>query len=111
MGLSNQSLDEDVPEVRRWPTYLGITGLLLLLGVVLASGIIWYDTTRASQFATAAARQLIKEVEKKVIDRIKLLYDPMFAIVNVASLVPEQTRASITDDTPVRALMLQALRI
>jgi hypothetical protein len=111
MSLSNQSLDEDPPEVRRWPTYLGITGLLLVLVVVLAGGIIWYDTTKASQFAIASARQLIKEVEKKVIDRIKLLYDPMFAIVGVASMVPELTTASVTDDIPARALMLRALRI
>jgi len=111
MSPSNQSLEEDVPAVRRWPTYLGITGLLLVLVVVLAGGIIWYDTTKASQFAIASARQLIKEVEKKVIDRVKLLYDPMFAIVGVASMVPELTTASVTDEIPARALMLRALRI
>jgi adenylate cyclase len=54
---------------------------------------------------------MIKEVEKKVIDRIKLLYDPMFAIVGVASLVPELTTTSISDDIPARAIMLRSLRM
>jgi adenylate cyclase len=111
MSLRGQYLDDDRPEIRRWPTYFGITALLVVLVVVLAGGIIWYDSTKTDSFAIASARQTIKEAEKKVIDRIKLLYDPMFAIVGVASLVPEITTTTITDNVPARAIMLRALRI
>jgi adenylate cyclase len=110
MNLRSQLLDEDRP-APRWQAYLGITGLLLVLIFVLAGGIIWYNSSKASSLAITAADQLIREVEDKVDERIKLLYDPMFAIVAIASLVPEFTTPAIMDDAPARALLLRALRI
>jgi len=110
MNLRSQLLDEDRP-TPRWQAYLGITGLLLVLIFVLAGGIIWYNSSKASSLAITAADQLIQETEDKVNERIKLLYDPMFAIVAIASLVPEFTTPAITDNPPARALLLRALRI
>jgi adenylate cyclase len=108
---SRRLYDDFPPQIRRWPTYLGITGLLVLLVVVLAGGIIWYNSKKASGLAIAAAHQLMQEVEDKITERIKLLYDPMFAIVGVASLVPEFTTPAIKDDVKARALLVRALRI
>ncbi len=96
---------------RLWPTHVGIIGLLLLILVGLAGGIIWYNSKKSSELAVAAAARLIGEADEKITDRIKLLYDPMFAIVGIASLVPELTAPSIKDDPRAMALFLRALRI
>jgi adenylate cyclase len=95
---------------RLWPTYLGITGLLLLILVALAGGIIWYNSKKSNELAVAAAQRTMQEAEDKIIDRIKLLYDPMYAIVGVASLVPQLTSPSISRDPQATALLVRALR-
>lgn len=96
---------------RRWPTYLGITGLLLFILVGLAGGIIWYNSKKSSELAIAAAQRLMQEAEDKITDRIRLLYDPMYAIVGISSLVPELTTPAIKDDPNALAVLLRALRI
>ncbi len=96
---------------RLWPTYLGITGLLLLILVALAGGIIWYNSKKSSELAIAAAERLIGEADEKITDRIKLLYDPMYAIVGIASLVPELTKPAISDDPRALRMFLRALQI
>jgi adenylate cyclase len=96
---------------RRWPTYLGITGLLLLILVALAGGIIWYNSKKSSELAIAAAQRLMQEADDKITDRIRLLYDPMYAIVGIASLVPNLTTPTATEDPSSKALLLRALRI
>jgi adenylate cyclase len=93
-----------------WPTYLGITALLLLILVALAGGIIWYDSTKSNELAVTATKRLMKEAENKIIERIKLLYDPMYAIVGIASMVPLLTSPEIDRDPHAERLMLRALR-
>jgi adenylate cyclase len=95
---------------RLWPTYLGFTGLLLLILVALAGGIIWYNSVKSNELAVAAASRLMREAEDKIIDRIELLYDPMYAIVGIASLVPQLTSPTIGSDPHAMALGLRALR-
>jgi hypothetical protein len=98
-------------EGRHWPTYLGITGLLLFILVALAGGIIWYNSKKSSELAITAAQRLMQEAEDKITDRIRLLYDPMYAIVGISSLVPELTTPAIKDDPSALAVLLRALRI
>ena len=74
-----------------WHTYAGITGLLLIIVVALAGGIIWYDSKKSNELAVAAAERLMLEASEEISDRINLLYDPMYAIVGIASQVPELT--------------------
>ncbi len=95
---------------RLWPTYLGITASLLLILAVLGGGIIWYNSKKSNELAIAAAQRLMQEAEDKITDRIKLLYDPMYAIVGLASMVPELTSPSVGDDPRALALLLRALR-
>jgi adenylate cyclase len=95
---------------KSWPTYLGITGLLLFILVALVGGIIWYNSKKSSELAIAAAQRLMQEADEKIIDRIRLLYDPMYAIVGIASLVPELTAPTSGQDANAKALMLRALR-
>ncbi len=96
---------------RRWPTYLWITGLLLFILVALAGGIIWYNSKKSSELALSEAQRLMQQADEKIRDRIKLLYDPMYAIVGIASLVPGLTTPAIKDDPNAIALMRRALRI
>ncbi len=96
---------------RQWPTYLWITALLLIILVALAGGIIWYNSEKSSELAFSAAQRLMQQADEKIRDRIKLLYDPMYAIVGIASLVPGLTTPAIKDDPSAMALMRRALRI
>ncbi len=96
--------------VSQWPTYVGITGLLLLIVVALAGGIIWYNSKKTSELAIAEAHRLMREVDDKIIDRIRLLYDPMYAIVGIASAGALFTAPSAGENANTEALMLRALR-
>jgi adenylate cyclase len=94
-----------------WHTYVGITGLLLVIVVALAGGIIWYNSKKSNQLAIAAVERLMQEAGEDISDRIKLLYDPMYAIVGIASQVPELTSPTIKDDPHAMSLTLRVLRI
>ena len=77
------------PPKSAWPAYLGITALLVLIVVALAGGIIWYNMRKSTELMLAAAERQMVETGEKISDRIKLLYDPLYAIVGIASQVPE----------------------
>jgi len=94
-----------------WHAYVGITGLLLVIVVALVGGIIWYNSTKSNQLAIAAAERLMQEAGEDISDRIKLLYDPMYAIVGIASQVPELTSPTIKDDPHAMSVTLRVLRI
>jgi len=67
-----------------WQYYVGITALLLVMVVTLTGGIIWYNAKKSNQLALAAAERMMLEAGEDVSNRIKLLYDPMYAIVGTA---------------------------
>ena len=91
--------------------YLGITGLLLAMVIALVGGIIWYNSKKTNELAIAAAERLILETDERILDRLKLLYDPMYAIVGIASQVPQLTSLSIDNDPYAKTMFLRALRI
>src|SRR5215469_15728681 len=93
-----------------WHYYVGITALLLVMVVALTGGIIWYNTKKSNQLAIEAARRMMQEAGDDVTNRIKLLYDPMYAIVGIASLVPELTSPGIKNDLRAMSLILRVLR-
>ena len=93
-----------------WHYYVGITALLLVVVVALTGGIIWYNSKKANQLAIEAARRMMQEAGDDVTNRIKLLYDPMYAIVGIASLVPELTSPGIKSDPRAMSLILRVLR-
>jgi adenylate cyclase len=105
-----KNLPASADRKRLWPTYLGISGLLLLILVALAGGIIWYNSKKSKELAVADAQRLMEEAEGKIIERIKLLYDPMYAIVGIASMVPQLTSPSVGEDPHAIAMLLRALR-
>jgi hypothetical protein len=68
-----------------WPAYLSIIALLVLIVVALAGGIIWYNLRKSTELMLAAAERQMVETGEKISDRIELLYDPLYAIVGIAS--------------------------
>jgi hypothetical protein len=93
-----------------WPVYLGIIALLVLIVVGLAGGIIWYNMRKSTELMVTAAEHQMEETGAKISDRIRLLYDPMYAIVGIASQAPDM-KALLTDNGPVRMqMLLRALR-
>ena len=99
-----------LPAKSAWPGYLGITALLVLIVVALAGGIIWYNLRKSTELLVAAAERQMAETSEKISDRIELLYDPLYAIVGIASQVPE-IKAPLSDNghSPV-AMLLRVLR-
>jgi hypothetical protein len=53
---------------------------------------------------------MMQEVDDDVTNRIKTLYDPMYAIVGIATLIPELTSPAIKDNPRALSLILQVLR-
>ena len=94
-----------------WHYYVGITALLLVMVVTLTGGIIWYNTKKSNQLAIAAAQRMMQEASEDILDRLKLIYDPMYAILGISSLVPEFTSPAIKEDPRAISLILQVLRI
>jgi len=94
-----------------WQYYVGITALLLVMVVALAGGIIWYNSKKSNQVAIAAAERMMIEAGEDVSNRIRLIYDPMYAIVGIASLVPELSSPAVKDDPHAMSLILRVLRI
>ena len=93
-----------------WPAYLGITVLLVLLVVALAGGIIWYNLHKSTELIVAGAERQMVETGDKILDRIKLLYDPMYAIVGIASQAPDM-KALLADNGRIgRPMLLRMLR-
>jgi adenylate cyclase len=93
-----------------WRTYFGITSLLLAIVVALAGGIIWYNSKKSNELAIAAAERMIEEVGDDVVSHVKLLYDPLYAVVRIGSRVPELTSPAISEDPQARSLILRELR-
>jgi hypothetical protein len=93
-----------------WPTYLGITALLLLFVVALAGGIIWYNSLKTTELMVAEAERQMIETGEKISERIGLLYDPLYAIVAIASQMPELKAPLHDDGHTSMSMLLQALR-
>ena len=91
-------------------TYFGITSLLLAIVAALAGGIIWYNSRKSNELAIAAAERMIEEVEDNVVAHVRLLYDPIYAVIRIGSRVPELTSPGISEDPRARSLILRELR-
>ena len=72
-----------------WPAYFGVTALLVIIVVALVGGMIWYNLRKSTELMVAEAERRMVERDAMISDRIRLLYDPLYAIVGFASQVPE----------------------
>ena len=80
-----------------WRTYFGITSLLVAIVVALAGGIILYNSKKSNELAIAAAERMIEEVGDNVVSHVRLLYDPIYAVIRIGSRVPELTSPAISE--------------
>jgi adenylate cyclase len=99
-----------------WRTYIGITGLLVLLIVALVGWIIWFNARKTSDLMLADSERLMIETGEKVTDRIRLLYDPIYAIVGLGTAVSDLTAPLTSDEAvsgtyPGLPLMVRGLKI
>src|ERR1700746_4124436 len=93
-----------------WPAYLGITAILVLIVVALSCGLIWYKLPTSTDLMVGAAERQMIERDAMISDRIRLLYDPLYAIVGIASQVPEM-KAPIDENGHVgMPMLLRTLR-
>ena len=81
-----------------------------LIVVALAGGIIWYNSLKTAELMVAAAERQMIETAEKISERIGLLYDPLCAIVAIASQVPEMKAPLHDDGHTGRPMLLLALR-
>ena len=86
-----RSRREPGPQSGSWRTYLAVTGPLLLIVITLVGGIVWYNAKQASELVMAHAERLMTETSQTVTERLRLLYDPVYAIVGLSSHVEELT--------------------
>jgi adenylate cyclase len=93
-----------------WPAYLGVTALLVLIVIALAGGITWYNQRKSTELMVAAAERQMVETGEKISDRIRLLYDPMYAIVGIASQAPDMKALAADDGHPGMPMLLRVLR-
>ena len=107
-GESASSSADQSPST--WWTYFGITSLLVAIVVALAGGIIWYNSKKSNELAIAAAERMIEEVGDNVVSHVKLLYDPIYAVIRIGSRVPELTSPAIREDPRARSVILRELR-
>jgi adenylate cyclase len=93
---------------RVWPAYLGIAALLVLIVLALAGGIIWYNLRKSTDLMVATVERQMAETGEKISDRVELLYDPLYAIVGIASQVPD-IKAPLRDGPHTGLAMLMRM--
>ena len=93
---------------RVWPAYLGIAAMLVLIVLALAGGIIWYNLRKSTDLMVAVAERQMAETGEKISDRVELLYDPLYAIVGIASQVPD-IKAPLRDGPHTGLAMLMRM--
>jgi hypothetical protein len=71
---------------------------------------IWYNPLKTTELMVAAAERQMIETGEKISERIGLLYGPLYAIVAIASQVPELKAPLHGDGHTGRAMLLRALR-
>jgi adenylate cyclase len=103
------------PRAPTWRTYVGITGLLVLLVAALVGGLIWFNAQKTQELMVADTERLMIETGEKVTDRIRLLFDPMYAIVGLGAQVSDLTaplpQGGSDGPYPQLPVMLRGLKI
>jgi adenylate cyclase len=90
--------------------YAAILSGLVLLVVFLVGGLIWYNSRKTAELAILSADRLIAEISEKVMGRVQLLYDPMIAIVALASRVPDVAAMTHGDNPRAAGFLIRGLK-
>ena len=84
--------------------------MLVLIVLALAGGIIWYNLRKSTDLMVAVAEHQMAETGEKISDRVELLYDPLYAIVGIASQVPDIRRHFATGPHAGLAMLMRMMR-
>ncbi|HUN47412.1 MAG TPA: cache domain-containing protein [Stellaceae bacterium] len=89
---------------------VAIAALLVLIVVALVGGIIWYNFRKSETLAIDTAERLMAESSDDTVRRIDLFYEPVLAIVALASRVPLISEMTPRESGDRVALVLTGLR-
>jgi len=109
-ALTGRSQSRAISVKPAWPAYFGTVAPLVLLVVALAGGIIWYNLRKSTEPMVAAAERQMVETGEKISDRIKLLHDPLYAFVGIASQMPDIEPPSADTGHVGLSMLLRVLR-
>jgi len=89
---------------------LGISALLVLIVVGLVGGIIWYNFEKSASLTIDTAERLLAASSDDTVHRIELFYEPVLAIVALASRVPQISEMTTRERDDRVALVITGLR-
>lgn len=91
-------------------TQVAIAALLVLIVVGLVGGIIWYNFEKSASLTVDTAERLMAESSDDTVHRIQLFYEPVLAIVALASRVPQISEMTPRERDDRLALIIAGLR-
>lgn len=90
--------------------YVVIAGIMILTVVGLLGGIVWYNFDKTRALTIMSAERLLAETGDKTINRLRLFYDPVIAVVALASRVPQVSTAAAGSETQRPMMMMTGLQ-
>ena len=91
-------------------TQITIAGLLIVIVVGLVCGIVWYNFQKTAALSVLEGQRLLAESANDTVHQVQLFYEPVLAIVALASRVPHITEMGKGDDRERLAMVLTGLR-
>lgn len=89
---------------------IGIAALLVFIVVGLVGGIIWYNFEKSASLTVDTAERLLAASSDDTVHRIELFYEPVLAIVALASRVPQISEMTTRERDGRTALLITGLR-
>ena len=100
----------DPGEPPRKGVQLGIAAFLVLIVVALVGWIIWYNFEKTASLTVETAERLLAESSDDAVRRVELFYEPVLAIVALASRVPQISDMTTRERDERLALAMSGLR-
>jgi adenylate cyclase len=90
--------------------YVAIAAVMIVTVVGLLGGIVWYNFDKTRALTIMAAERLLAETGDKTMNRLRLFYDPVIAIVALASRVPQISTVDAGGAPQRPTMMMTGLR-
>ena len=90
--------------------YVAIAAVMIVTVVGLLAGIVWYNFDKTRALTIMTAEHLLAETGDKTMNRLRLFYDPVIAIVALASRVPQISTVEAGGAPQRPTMMMTGLR-
>ena len=90
--------------------YIAISVVMVAVIVGLIGGILWHNFQKTTMLTIVSAERLLAESSDKTINRVKLFYEPVIAIVALASRIPQIAKMDTDVGGQRAAMMMTGLR-